>query len=554
VLADWILSMAEAGGFIAQMTSVPGVAQRTGATIYYLELFPQTAVPEGSPAPVLALMPVPGDVDVVVCSELMEAGRAVQRGFVTPDRTTLVASTHRVYSMAERTALADGRVDRAALLQACETAAKRLVAADLAAVAERTGSVVSAALFGALARSGALPFERAAFERTIERGGVGVGGSLRAFEAAWEAVGDEDAAPTPPPSALPPPTLDGRDTDQTTRVRPDDADPAKAPALVAEVERRFPEAARAIAREGVSRCAGFQDETYARLYLRRLEPILTLDGDGRLLAETARQLALGMAYEDTIRVAELKTKAERFARVRDEVKLGQGQVLEIAEFLHPRVQEIAETLPASFGRRLLRTPWALRIVGRFAAKGRVVRTSTVRGFLLLAAVAALKPLRPRTLRWENEQAFLDNWLRLVADAAKRDRDLAVEVAGLRNLVKGYGDTHARGLAAFERIVALLPVVEARPEPAQTVAALHKAALADDTGAALDEAATGLTLSHAADVRAFGHGRAAPSPARPGVTSMAPIRRCPVPLSCLKGWPLKGRSMRCGRDQRSRARL
>src|SRR5919107_3215795 len=74
VLADWIVDMAEHGGFIAQMTSVPGVAQRTGATIYYLELFPKSAVLEGGPAPVLALMPVPGDVDLVVCSELMEAG------------------------------------------------------------------------------------------------------------------------------------------------------------------------------------------------------------------------------------------------------------------------------------------------------------------------------------------------------------------------------------------------------------------------------------------------------------------------------------------------
>jgi indolepyruvate ferredoxin oxidoreductase beta subunit len=384
-------------------------------------------------------------------------------------------------------------VDRAALLDACETAAKRLVAADLAAVAERTGSVISAALFGALARSEALPFERGAFEATIERGGVGVAASLRAFGAAYDAIGGEPtAAPSPAGSAaLPPPTLDGRDTDQTARAPPDGADPASVPDLAATVERRFPEAARAIAVEGVRRCAEYQDGAYARLYLDRLRPILDLDpGDGRLVAETARQLALGMTYEDTIRVAELKTKAERFARVRGEVKLGDDQVLEIAEFMHPRVQEIAETLPAPLGRRLLRRPWARTFVGRFAAKGRVVRTSTIGGFLLLYAVAALKPLRPRSLRWENEQAFLDAWLRLVAQAARRDPDLAVEVASLRNLVKGYGDTHERGRRSYDRITALLPAMGARPEPARIVADLHKAALADDTGAALDTALSG----------------------------------------------------------------
>jgi indolepyruvate ferredoxin oxidoreductase beta subunit len=274
----------------------------------------------------------------------------------------------------------------------------------------------------------------------------------------------------------------GRRRTGPTRQRPD---------LAAEVERRFPEPARAIAREGVARCAEYQDGAYARLYLDRLRPILDLDpGDGRLVAETARQLALGMAYEDTIRVAELKTKAERFARVRGEVKLGEGQVLEIAEFMHPRVQEIAETLPAPLGRRLLRTPWARNFVGRFAAKGRVVRTSTIGGFLLLYALAALKPLRPRSLRWENEQAFLDAWLRLVGQAARRDHDLAVEVASLRNLVKGYGDTHERGRRSYDRITALLPAMGARPEPARIVADLHKAALADDTGAALDTALSG----------------------------------------------------------------
>src|ERR1700746_1225142 len=89
VLADWIVDLAEHSGYHAQATSVPGVAQRTGSTIYYLEIFPRTNGNE----PVLALMPVPGELDIVIASELMEAGRAIQRSLVTPDRTTLIAST-----------------------------------------------------------------------------------------------------------------------------------------------------------------------------------------------------------------------------------------------------------------------------------------------------------------------------------------------------------------------------------------------------------------------------------------------------------------------------
>src|ERR1700752_2452769 len=188
VLADWIVDLAEHADYFAQTTSVPGVAQRTGATIYYLELFPRAAARARGKDPVLALVPVPGDVDVVIASELMEAGRAVQRGFVTPDCTTLIASTHRVYSMTERTALADGRVDTPSLQEACALAAKRLIAFDMAGLAEATGSVISSVLFGALAGATLLPFPRAAFEAAIERGGVGVAASLSAFRAGFEAA------------------------------------------------------------------------------------------------------------------------------------------------------------------------------------------------------------------------------------------------------------------------------------------------------------------------------------------------------------------------------
>jgi indolepyruvate ferredoxin oxidoreductase beta subunit len=178
VLADWIVDLGEQNGWLAQTTSVPGVAQRTGATIYYDELYPQEAAARDRAEPVLALMPLPGDVDVVLASELMECGRAVQRGLVTPERTTLIASTHRVYSITEKTALGDGRVDAAALLAHARRAARRFVRFDMAEAAEQAGSVISAVLFGALAGTGVLPFSRARFEATIARGGVGVQPSL----------------------------------------------------------------------------------------------------------------------------------------------------------------------------------------------------------------------------------------------------------------------------------------------------------------------------------------------------------------------------------------
>src|SRR6185295_15376510 len=189
-------------GHLAQTTSVPGVAQRTGATIYYVELYPAARAEADGAQPVLALMPLPGDVDVVLASELMEAGRAIQRGLVTPDRTTLVASTHRVFSITEKSALGDGRVDSDALLAHAAAAAKRFVRFDMAALAELSGSVIGAVLFGALAGTGALPFSRAQFEATIARSGVGVKSSLAAFAAACAQV--QGGAVDAPPANAPP--------------------------------------------------------------------------------------------------------------------------------------------------------------------------------------------------------------------------------------------------------------------------------------------------------------------------------------------------------------
>ena len=190
VLADWIVDLAEHSGYRAQTTSVPGVAQRTGSTIYYLEIFPEEEVQAACKEPILALMPVPGEVDIVLASELMEAGRAIQRGLVTPDRTTLIASTNRVYSMTEKTAITDGRVDSAKVIEASGTAAKTFVHGDFARIAEDTRSVISASLFGALAATAALPFRREQFEDAIRKGGVGVESSLAAFDAGFRAAKD----------------------------------------------------------------------------------------------------------------------------------------------------------------------------------------------------------------------------------------------------------------------------------------------------------------------------------------------------------------------------
>ncbi|WP_233829524.1 indolepyruvate oxidoreductase subunit beta family protein [Paraburkholderia sp. ZP32-5] len=474
VLADWIVDLGEHNGYYAQTTSVPGVAQRTGATIYYVELFPRDA--EESRPPVLALMPLPGDVDVVLASELMEAGRAVQRGLVTPDRTTLVASTHRVYSMTEKIAMGDGRVDSDALIAHAANAAKRFVRFDMAEAAQASGSVISAVLFGALAATGVLPFSRQQFEATIERGGVGVKPSLRAFGLARDRAVADEAADNPAHTAK---------TMRDSQPAPRDAAVAR---LVERVREQFASVLQPVVLEGVRRLIDYQDPRYANEYLNRLVELRAAlpEKETTLLRESARYLALWMSYEDTIRVADLKTRGSRFERVRSEVNAQADQLLAINEFMHPRLEEICETLPAGLGRWLARPHWIHRLVRRFTQSGRVVKTSSVRGYLMLHAVASLRGMRRRTLRYELETARIDAWLAQIVETAKLNPDLATEVAQCQRLVKGYSDTHARGLKNYQTLMTAVRKGGARLAPA-TLRELRDAALADEHGHKLNAA-------------------------------------------------------------------
>ena len=466
VLADWIVDMGEANGYVAQTTSVPGVAQRTGATIYYVELYPEAQAQADGGRPVLALMPLPGDVDVVLASELMEAGRAVQRGLVTKDRTTLVASTHRVYSIAEKSAMGDGRVDSAQLLAHADKAAKRFIRFDMAQAAEASGSVISAVLFGALAGCGVLPFSRAQFEATIERGGVGVKPSLRAFGGAFARVqgAGDDEKPVPAPAAAPQP--------RHPAVR----------ALVERAQRDFAPALHPVLFEAVRRLIDYQDLDYAGLYLDRMAAIAALPAgdDHRLQRETARHLALWMSYEDTARVAALKTRASRFERVRSEAGVQQGQLLAINEYMHPRLQEICETLPGGLGRWLMGSGWPRRLVERMTRKGRVIRTSSLRGYLMLSTVAAMKRWRRSTTRYAEENRRIEEWLQRIAGTAAQHPELAVELAQCQRLVKGYSDTHERGLRNYDTLMAAFQRAGTRMAPA-TLRELRDAALADEQG-------------------------------------------------------------------------
>ena len=479
VLADWVVATAQAAGYPVQATSIPGVAQRTGATTYYVEIHPQKREALGGREPVMCLAPAAGQVDVLLYSELVETARAVQLGLVT-SRTTLIGSTHRVYLTAEKMQMGDGRVDTARAIAAIEGAAKKAILFDMEAETASAGTVISAVMFGALIGSAALPLARADAEASIRAGGKGVEASLKGFAAGYARAAGTASAQVPAGASAPAPA--------TSAARK----PASAADLAGRIEA-FPDSARDIIALGVERCCDYQDPAYAAQYLDRLARVLEADraqGGGPLFMttrETARFLALWMCYEDVARVADLKSRPERFDGIRAEAGIGNDEPIKVVEFFKPGFDEVADQLPPGLADRV-------RAYGRKRGRAAIfengihVESTSVFGTLQLRAMASLGRWRRKSSRFIAEQALIERWL--AAIVAAPSAALASEIALTGRLIKGYSETHARAKENFLRI--LETIIEGgriadTGERAQAVKRAREAALAAAEAGPLDTA-------------------------------------------------------------------
>lgn len=476
VLTNWIVDAANEAGLVVQSTSIPGVAQRTGATTYYVEIYPVPRAALKGTVPVLALNPGPGDVDLVVSSELLEAGRAIASGFVTRDRTTLIASTHRVYAISERMGMGDGRFDMGRLFKSVEDNAKRALLFDMEEAARDAGCPINAVMLGAIAGSGVMPIPVERFEAGVRAEGKAVDANLRGFRAGLALVGNAPARPGVASAAKRP----------EPRAR-------SAEDLLRRVDATMPEAARGFVSEGVRRLVRYQSVAYAARYLARLAPIAEIDrklgAGGKLARETGRHLAVRMSYEDIIRVAQAKVDPARFIRVAAEANVKPGQPFTVVDYFKPGFEELCSILPPSWARGILRVAerrgWLNRVYW-----GMHVNTMSVSGYLRVWLLAKLRPWRPYTYRYTEEQVEIDRWLGRIRQAAPKSLDLALEIAECARLIKGYGDTHRRGSWNFHLIESrlILPALAGRLNPgfaADGIASARTAALADPDGKSLE---------------------------------------------------------------------
>ena len=476
VLSEWLMDTARRAGYPAQSTSIPGVAQRTGATTYYIEVLPTPLTELNGRQPVFSLNPVPGALDALVSTELLETARQISLGMVSVDRTRDVSSSSRSLTTLERMPMGDGRLDTQPLLDLVKQFSHESQVWDFSAMAKEQGTMVSAVMLGVIAASGMFPMARADYEATIGTGGSSAA-SLRGFAAAFERVRNTQAVQA---------MLADDDTDKPLSLDEE-------PALTV-----FPAAVKELAALGFARLCDYQHRCYALQYVQRLQQVLEAENavdpthtNGYSASrEAARWLALWMAFDDIVRVADLKSRASRSQRVSLEVKQQDGELLRVYEHFKPGVPEFAALMPAWLATPLLRYDKARVLKGREPlALPLKIGSHSVSGMLALRLLAGLKWLRPLGSRFAVEQADIQHWLNTLCSGLREHHNLGLQLAMCGRLIKGYGSTNERAKRNLQHILRHLAPASVNPSPqwrADAVRQAREAALTDEAGTALDQ--------------------------------------------------------------------
>lgn len=455
VLTEWLVQAFFLERYDVQGISLPGLSQRGGSTVYYLEAHPRPESPDKQI--IFAQFPVPGEVDVIISQEFLELGRALQLGYGS-DRTTIVTSTHRIYSTLEKMPIGSGIYSDENLRKIATAFSSKLIELNALQLAKDNGMddlAVNAILFGALAASGRLPLSKASFVSSVEKVGVAVKTNLRGFEVGWNFVTSSKYAESGKKSVV-------WETFVKTRAdRLEEYEREVYLGKVSRIETEFPKQLREIIAESLYRLIDYQDAEYADTYIDDVREVYRLDesmkGNLKLTEHFARNLALLMSYEDGIRVAELKIKSERFKRIKEEMRLRDDQVFKVVDYLKPDAEELYGLLPnvviAPFV-RIIESPLFKKIWRRkkpitFA---QTPTTTSFSGYLRLWLMAKIRFMRPHSYRFKKERALMRKYKESTIYYAGLDYKLGSLVARSGSMVKGYGKVRRRTIKAFYRFI------------------------------------------------------------------------------------------------------
>jgi hypothetical protein len=202
----------------------------------------------------------------------------------------------------------------------------------------------------------------------------------------------------------------------------------------------LPEGAAAIVGEGVHLLMDYQGATYAKLYVERLKRFIGKGLDPDTFGEIAKLMARRMAYEDAIRIAQLK-----LAEYHD--SNGELVSTDIKQF---RFDELVDALPEIAADPVLtvldKIGWTRRRVSI------PFSTASRWGIGRLKAEAWLRRWRLFSIRYSQERAWVERWLHMIARAMVKQPAAVDAIVATATMIHGYGDAYRQGLADWHAII------------------------------------------------------------------------------------------------------
>ncbi|HUN33533.1 MAG TPA: DUF6537 domain-containing protein, partial [Trebonia sp.] len=336
-----------------------------------------------------------------------------------PAKTIAVVSTSEVPTGAMVTSPDVSYPARPAIAAPIDDATVRAVYLDASALSEALfgdSQFANILQLGAAYQAGALGLPAASIERAIEVNGTAAAANLQAFRRGRQAVADpaaldrvlagDPAGPPPGPAAL---VAGGPAVGRVRALVA--AEPGSELARLLDI--RIPD------------LVDYQDEAYAARYARFVEAVRAA---APALAEpVAAGLYKLMAYKDEYEVARLSLDPALKASVTEQF----GPGAKVAYNLHPPVLRAL-----GMNRKIALGPW-------FDGPLRVLRAARrVRG-------SRLDPFGYAAVR-RTERALITEYRVAIeqALAAAPDHPLAVELAGLPDMVRGYEEIKLGNVAAY----------------------------------------------------------------------------------------------------------
>jgi len=441
VFTNWCVNLAKNCGYFASSTSIAGVAQRTGSTLYYLELLPQIEIKKRDKTPVLSQMPVPGYVDLVIATEIVEIGRALNRGLIS-EKTTVIFSSHHSLAIAEKESSADEIIDAKEIIKEVEKHSKsKIIYSNFKKIAKKNGSVISSSLLGALSASEVLPFSKENFEKVIVDDKIGVANSIRTFREAYDEVKDEKKSKE----------LDTGLEKASLKIMPSYSKNKEVQKFIKRI-KTYDKSLHDIAYLGVIHTSNWHNHKWGNYYLDELEKIIRLDNKKKnftLSYNYAKYLSTALSYDDLIFVASTKTSKKRLQEVREQVDAKENEIVEVLDFLHPGMEELCGFMPKTLGSKLSKSEGFKNFFTKYLDRDRRMKSTNLINFLILYFVGNLKRWRFKSFRHLQEMENVDFWNKRIIKLLENNYDLAVLIVQSYRVKKGYGDTFHRSQSKFK---------------------------------------------------------------------------------------------------------